>query len=103
MPSRFNEAAAIQLRMLIGDIKRIYEGYRFNEAAAIQLRMLILTRRNGSSIGHCFNEAAAIQLRMPQDESRAVLRWMGFNEAAAIQLRMRAGRASFYSAMVKLQ
>ena len=63
MPS-FNEAAAIQLRMLVSPHQMRFSAMRFNEAAAIQLRMLRQPSRERSP-SICFNEAAAIQLRMP--------------------------------------
>src|SRR5690606_35243803 len=108
----FNEAAAIQLRKLVGCRYRPRHQDCFNEAAAIQLRKPVPVRLGVYPTVASFNEAAAIQLRKrevrgllasgirsasmrPQQfscgnrrsaDSRRVSR-PSFNEAAAIQLR----------------
>ena len=76
--------------------------HRFNEAAAIQLRMLLSAGVSRMYLSG-FNEAAAIQLRMPPSRLRGHRPNTGFNEAAAIQLRMPASRARRRPGRMSLQ
>src|SRR5690606_16913988 len=64
--SRFNEAAAIQLRKPRAAPSFGCGGGGFNEAAAIQLRKLAGYEVVWLTISR-FNEAAAIQLRKPRE------------------------------------
>ena len=88
--SRFNEAAAFQLRnQLVGILKRIRVRSRFNEAAAFQLRNQLLDTHIHRRAFRASMRPQRFSCGIAAPEITSKCQHDSFNEAAAFQLRNR--------------